>query len=62
MDRRSKFEDIHVTAVVLRETLKDLNKSNMTKEEKESYKYAIYYAEDLINQLRSVEKSKRNLL
>ena len=62
MDKRSKFEDIHVTAVGLRETLKDLNKANMTTEEKESYKYAIYYAEDLINQLRSVEKSKRNLL
>jgi hypothetical protein len=62
MDKRSKFEDIHVTAVVLRETLKDLNKAKMTTEEKESYKYAIYYAEDLINQLRSVEKSKRNLL
>lgn len=62
MDSRSKFEDIHVTAVVLRETLKDLNKAKMTTEEKESYKYAIYYAEDLINQLRSVEKSKRNLL
>lgn len=59
---RSKFESIHVKAVVLMETLKDLRKAKLNPDEKESYKYALDYASELIHELRSVEKSKRNLL